>query len=178
MKILSHFLTHQTCRDLSEKIKSYEQPIGDGLVPKSFSAYALPETEQLLLSLTEKVSRIVDRELYPTYSYSRMYYTGASMRPHTDRAACEFSMSICLGGESWPLWFQLDRPTPVTLDPGTAVLYKGLEVTHWREQYTGTGCVHTFLHWVDANGPYADWRYDRRPSIGSKETEKTYWGKS
>ena len=178
MKILSHILDPRECQELANKIKSYEQPVGDNLVPNSFSAYALPETEQLLLDLTEKVSRIVGKELYPTYSYCRMYYTGASMRSHTDRAACEISMSLSLSGDPWPLWFMLDKPTPVSLKLGDAVLYHGLELEHWREEYTGTGCTQVFLHWVDVNGPHSDWKYDRRPSIGALETEKTYWGKS
>jgi hypothetical protein len=178
MKILSNILTVQECQELSKSIRSYEQPVGDSLVPKSFSAYALPETEQLLLKLTEQVSSIVGKELYPTYSYCRIYYNGATMRPHTDRSACEFSMSISLTGDPWPLWFMLDKPTPISLAQGQAVLYKGLEFEHWREEYTGDKCTQVFLHWVDANGPHADWQYDRRPMIGAKETEKSYWGKS
>jgi hypothetical protein len=100
------------------------------------------------------------------------------MRPHTDRAACEFSMSLSLTGDPWPLWFMLDTPKPISLAIGQAVLYKGLEFEHWREEYTGNKCTQVFLHWVDANGPHADWRYDRRPMIGTKESDKTYWGKS
>jgi hypothetical protein len=178
MKILSDILTPLECHELANKIKSYERPIGDSLVPKSFSAYALPETEQLLLKLTEYVSRVVDKKLYPTYSYCRIYYNGAIMRPHKDRAACEFSMSLSLTGDPWPLWFMVDTPMPVSLALGQAVLYNGMEFEHWREEYTGDKCTQVFLHWVDANGPYADWRYDRRPMIGTKESDKTYWGKS
>ena len=178
MKILSNILTPPECYELANKIESYEQPVGDSLVPNSFSAYALPETEQLLLKLTEYVSSIVGKELYPTYSYCRIYYNGATMRAHTDRASCEFSMSLSLTGDPWPLWFMLDKPTPISLSMGEAVLYKGLEFEHWREEYAGDRCTQVFLHWVDAKGPYTDWRYDRRPMIGAKETEKSYWGKS
>ncbi len=179
MKILLHVLDPAECDILAKKIKEYEQPVGDNLVPNSFSAYALPETESLLLDLTSKVSDIVGAELYPTYSYCRMYYPGASMRPHTDRVACEISMSLSLSGDPWPLWFKVgEQNVPVSLKKGDAVLYKGLELQHWREEYKGLGCTQVFLHWVYANGEYADWKYDRRPRIGSKETEKTYWGKS
>lgn len=167
---------HQTYQKLKEN--NPNNKFGDGLVKESFSAYALPETEQMLVSLTPIISRLIGRELYPTYSYCRIYLPGAVMKPHTDRAACEFSMSLCVGGDPWPLWFELDKPTPITINPGSAVLYPGLELTHWRETYQGTGCTQVFLHWVDANGKYADWKYDRRPAIGSAESEKTYWGKS
>ena len=178
MKILHHILDSADCDILAKQIQKHERPVGDSLVPKSFSAYALPETEELLLKLTPVVSSIVEKELFPTYSYCRIYYPGASMRPHTDRAACEISMSLSLTGDPWPLWFMLDKPTPVSIPKGSAVLYHGLETEHWRETYKGTGCAQVFLHWVDANGLYVDWKYDRRPGIGAKETDKLYWGKS
>lgn len=178
MEILQDLIPANRLEFIANSIKQREEPRGDRLVPKSFSAYALPETEHLLLDLTPVISKHLGKELYPTYSYCRIYHTGATMRPHTDRPACEYSMSLCLSGESWPLWFQLDKPTPLTLQPGQAVLYKGLELTHWREEYFGTGCTHTFLHWVDATGSYANWKFDRRPNIGTKESDKLYWGKS
>ena len=179
MKILSQVLDPAECDILAKAIQRREQPVGDGLVPNSFSAYALPETENLLLELTQKISNVVGRELFPTYSYCRMYYPGASMRPHTDRAACEVSMSLSLSGDPWPLWFKINNNNiPLSLKKGDAVLYKGLEFEHWREEYTGTGCTQVFLHWVYADGEHADWKYDRRPAIGALETEKTYWGKS
>ena len=178
MDILRNLVPSDQLAELAASIKLTEKPVGDNLVPKSYSAYALPKTEQLLLDLTPAISDHVGKKLYPTYSYARMYYPGASMPPHTDRNACEFSMSLFITGDTWPLWFQLSEPTAVTLSPGDAVLYKGLETTHWREVYEGLGCTCVFLHWVDASGPYADWKFDRRPAIGSKETDKTYWGKS
>lgn len=178
MKILSHILDQKDCDILGDRIKQYERPIGDSLVEKSFSAYALLETEDLLLKLTPVISEIIGEELFPTYSYCRIYYTGASMRPHTDRSACEISMSLSLSGDPWPLWFKINNNSvPVSMRKGDAVLYKGLEVEHWREIYTGTACTQVFLHWVCANGPYADWKFDKRPQIGTSEFEKFYWGK-
>ena len=187
MFILDNVLTTAECSTLAAAIAQHyqkhqdefpEKHTGDTLVSQSFSAYALPETEELLLKLTPQVSKITRAELYPTYSYCRMYFPRASMKKHVDRAACEVSMSLFLGGDSWPLWFLLDQPTPVTLDVGSAVLYPGLDTVHWREEYTGTGCTQVFLHWVNANGPHSSWKYDKRPSIGAAEIDKNYWGKS
>lgn len=176
IKILHNLIPAELCNELADHIRQYEKPIGDNLVPNSFSAYALPKTEELLESLTKTIENMLGKELYPTYSYCRIYYTGATMPPHTDRNACEISMSLCVGGETWPLWFK--DHGPVMLEPGSAVVYPGPLLEHWREEYKGVGCTQVFLHWVDANGPFADWRYDRRPAIGSKETDKNYWGKS
>lgn len=187
MFILDNVLNAAQCKffetAIAARFKEFQEqnpdaPTGDSLVSKSFSAYALPETEDLLLYLTDNVSNLLGRPLAPTYSYSRIYFPGAVMEPHVDRPACEVSMSLRIGGDEWPIWFQLEKPTPITLDVGSAVLYKGLETTHWREEYTGTGCTQVFLHWVDASGPHADWKFDRRPTIGAKESEKSYWGKS
>ena len=51
------------------------------------------------------------------------------------------------------------------LEEGDAVLYKGCEVDHWREPYTeGTKLAQVFLHYVDANGPYTEWKNDKKPN--------------
>jgi alkylated DNA repair dioxygenase AlkB len=178
MKIIENLISKEECDILAKQIKLKERPRGDSLVPLSFSAYALPHTESLLLLLTDTISNAVDKQLRPTYSYARIYYTGATMPKHTDRPACEISLSLSLSGDPWPLWFDLNVPTPVSLNKGSAVVYRGIETAHWREQYTGSGCTQVFLHWVDACGPYADWQYDKRPAIGTGESEKFYWGKS
>lgn len=183
MEIINNIITNEECLYLETSINNHYQTIkrqypnqnlGDGLVQNSFSAYALPETEDLLIYLTQKISDTVGKTLFPTYSYCRVYLNGAEMRPHTDRPACEISLSLCVGGDPWALNFESG---PITLNPGSGVLYPGLELVHWRERFLGTQCTQIFLHWVDANGPYADWKFDKRPKIGAKESEKTYWGK-
>jgi hypothetical protein len=179
MKILSNLISPDECAILAKAVQ--EQSVnktGDSLVPISHSAYGLRETEDLLLNLTEKISYITNKSLVPTYSYSRVYLKGANMPNHTDRPACEYSLSIRLAGDEWPLWFDIGIPTPVQLEIGSGILYLGMEIPHWREAFTGNSCTQVFLHWVDADGSFADWRFDRRPSIGSKESEKAYLGKS
>jgi hypothetical protein len=55
------------------------------------------------------------------------------------------------------------------METGDLVIYRGCEVEHWREEFIapeGSYHIQVFLHYVDANGPYADYKYDRRPSIG------------
>jgi len=162
---IDNVLSAEACKDLDSSIKLNIRPVRDKLVEKCHSAYALSETESLLLKLTDLVSSTVKKQLYPTYSYCRVYHKGASMRPHIDRWSCEISMSLCVGGEPWPLWFE--NYGPMLLQPGSAVIYPGTEITHWREEYPGSGCTQVFLHWVDANGPYANYKYDCRDSIAA-----------
>jgi hypothetical protein len=55
----------------------------------------------------------------------------------------------------------------VDMQVGDAVLYRGMEVEHWREKYTeGQWQAQVFLHYVDADGPHADQKYDGRTSLG------------
>ena len=64
-------------------------------------------------------------------------------------------------GKIWPIFI---TNTAVMLEEGDAVLYKGCEVEHWREPYTeGTKQAQVFLHYVDANGPYTEWKNDKIP---------------
>lgn len=77
---------------------------GDGQIPRSFSAYAVPMFETLLLTLQSKFEEATGRKLSPCYTYSRIYYHGADMEAHKDRPSCEFSSTINIfGGERWPI---------------------------------------------------------------------------
>jgi hypothetical protein len=52
-------------------------------------------------------------------------------------------------------------------------VYRGCDLDHWRESFDikdpDAWQVQGFFHYVDANGPNADFKYDRRESIGYKE---------
>jgi hypothetical protein len=88
---------------------------------------------------------------------------------HRDRAACEISVSLNLSqdlDEPWPLHVQLgEHDVPVKLKPGDALLYRGIELTHWREPYAGESLAQVFLHYVDQDGPHAQEKFDRRPAL-------------
>ena len=118
---------------------------------ENFSEFMLPKIESAL-----------GMKLLPTYTYYRVYKEGDILKKHIDRPACEISASICIRkeGKIWPLYI---NNTAVMLEEGDAVLYKGLEVVHWREPYTeGTKQAQVMLHYVDANGPHAEWKNDKR----------------
>lgn len=49
---------------------------------------------------------------------------------------------------------------------GDAVVFRGDEIFHWRDKYVeGAWQVQLFLHYVDANGPHAEWKYDKQGSL-------------
>jgi hypothetical protein len=127
--------------------------------------YGIPISESVLLNLLPTIEHAVNKKLYPTYSFARVYWPGADMEKHTDRPSCEYSASLAISVDPapWSIWMD---GVELFLNPGDMVVYKGMEVEHWRETYTGTEQVQLFLHYVDANGPHAECKYDYRKEIG------------
>jgi len=131
-----------------------------------------------LWGLTPTVSRLLGRDLLPTYDYLRIYREGDVCRVHSDRYSCEHSLSLTLGysdGRSWDLQVEPDRTDPsakvdesfpakfasVTMKPGDGVLYQGVHHRHGRtEPNPNRWSAHLFLHWVDRNGPYRKHAFD------------------
>ncbi len=139
-------------------------------VPGSPARYADTLTEELLSRLQPRVERVVGVPLFPTYSYSRVYQNGAVLKRHTDRPACEITVSLNLSYRAdgpWPLWIECPQGrAAVKLEPGDGVVYRGIDCPHWREAFQGAECVQVFLHYVAQDGKYASWRHDRRRYLG------------
>jgi hypothetical protein len=52
----------------------------------------------------------------------------------------------------------------LALEPGDAVIYKGVNYRHGRvKPNPNRWSAHLFLHWVDTEGPNKEWAFDRRP---------------
>jgi len=138
-------------------------------------------TETLLGFLVEPLSRITQKKLCPTYSYARLYLHGEILKPHLDRPACQYSVTINFGGDPWPIYFgKLNQGMnfdngysllkEITLAPGDGIVYMGEELVHWRNQFEGDHCAQAFLHYIDENGPhYPEHKYDGRKNIGYRK---------
>lgn len=142
------------------------------------SKYGDPVMESLLLKLQKTIEKNTGLKVEPTYSFYRVYRPGDELLPHIDRPACEISITVCLNYDykdseyEWPIFVD---GTPIVLAPGDLVCYRGVDLEHWREKFTapeGSWHVQAFLHYVDVNGPYLDYKYDERISIGSLEKVK------
>lgn len=149
-----HFFTHVLM------LKSLENPESDPQVPDSLTTmHHEIMFDTILERVWPTVESIVGEELLPTYSYSRLYKNGNTLESHTDRPACEVSLSIQLGRShhyAWPIYV---NETRYDLGEGDAVLYFGNEDAHWRNQCDGPEGYYSgqvFLHYVRKNGPYAD----------------------
>ena len=142
----------------------------DNQVQGAKSAYADPLCESLLLHLQPVLEEIAGKKLFPTYSFARIYGHSSVLNKHRDRPSCEISATLTVGYQAptlWPLLIQLHGETvKVELDKGDLLLYKGCELMHWREPFEGNYWLQVFLHYVDAEGKYAAWKYDKRKEIG------------
>jgi len=189
---LENILTQQECDEALLKLfiakennqhvsyKSFnDNNVFDYCFEKDELSYLLPKVQQT-------IETILNIELFPTYSYSRIYIKGDILYLHTDRNSCEISISITLGygGNSiWPFIFLSKNDTELDLNfqnneaywtnynkdllqkveikVGDGILYRGMEVAHGREVYNeGNWQAQLFLHYVDANGPNKQCKYD------------------
>tara|TARA_R110000796_G_scaffold10107_1_gene33906 strand:- start:621 stop:1145 length:525 start_codon:yes stop_codon:yes gene_type:complete len=109
------------------------------------------------LSTVEKESNL---KLFHTYAYWRYYVFGGMLKKHTDRPACEISVTACIKKyDDWPI---IIEGTSFELVEGDAILYAGCDQKHWRPGvYKGKGMAQVFLHYVNQNGPNKDHAYDQ-----------------
>jgi len=161
----------------------------DKQVPGSYAKYADRLMETLLLKTIPVMKAKTGLDLIPTYSYTRLYRTGNILNRHKDRPSCEISTTLCLGGDSWPIFIDptgadnvikeyegiikpgAPKGIKVDLKPGDMLIYSGCELEHWREPFQGKLCGQVFLHYNHANGPFAKSNlYDKRPMLGIPKT--------
>jgi hypothetical protein len=142
---------------------------GDALVPHAAAEYASPPTEFLLSRLRDSIERLLRVELYPTYSYTRIFRRGDALPPHRDRPSCEVSVLLCLRQSPdgrWPFYVEgsegVRRMRP---DMGGAVIYGGADHTHWRNGLRGEYSIQVTLHYVRRDGPHRELRFDERASL-------------
>jgi hypothetical protein len=172
---VSNFLDKNNCQ---EYVSEFKELINQGLAmkdpqcPLSFSLGFHPLFDSLLEQLTPNIEAVTGKKLFPTYAYARWYTPGDELKIHLDRAACEISASITLGfeGEQWPIYVghESDKQDAkqINMNVGDAIIYKGCELFHWREKYVeGQWQAQVFIHYVDQEGPNAEWKYDKRKEL-------------
>lgn len=133
---------------------------GDEQVPDTFTLYGDPLFDTHMVLIKNKIENVVGRKLIEMYSYGRVYMTGAELKKHIDRKACEYSLTMNLGGDMWPIFAAGER---VDLNPGDCLVYRGCDIEHWREKFTGEYSTQIFYHYNPIENPN---HRDGRPSIG------------
>ncbi len=186
--LIERFLADEVCElaysygKLRAKLGAWKQGrsasvTGDGAA----EAYGDHLMEVMLQLCQPRIESITRRKLLPTYSFCRLYEEGTALEAHLDRPACELSVRLCLGRDfeqchqtdpdyDWPMFAD---GTPCPCPPGSAIIYRGMEVSHWREPLRGREQFQLFLHYVDRDGPHAqEWKYDGRPWLGAPASAK------
>ena len=179
--IYNYFLMKQqvydTCIDF-RYMSPYETMCGfyegqDDQIPNTFSMYADPAMDTLLLKCQPIVEKTTQLKLYPGYTYARRYKKGDVLKRHKDRPSCQISTTLHLGGDMWPIFIDptggdnIPTGNQVDLKIGDMLVYSGCDLEHWRDAFEGNVCVQTFLHYNDANGRFGKENiFDKRPMLG------------
>jgi hypothetical protein len=174
---LRDFITQYALFDEMRNFEADEQQ-----VVGAHAKYADPAMETLLLKLLPLMEKHTGLELSPTYSFYRVYRPGDELVAHKDRPSCEISCTLCFNYSyddySWPIFMD---GTSVAQQPGDLVIYRGCDLPHWREKFNiadqTAWHVQGFFHYVDKNGPFPEYEFDQRESLGllkNSSTKKQY----
>jgi hypothetical protein len=162
------------------------EPTVNKKVSYEFHSVQYPAAMTFHWGLTSRMCDLTGMRLLPTYAFFRIYQKGDVCTVHSDRPSCEHSLSLALAYADGEVWsFEVGREfrtfeeaapmkpaddfgdelhSTVRLDPGDAILYKGVNHRHGRmEPNPNRWSAHMFLHWVDADGPFAEWAFDKKP---------------
>jgi len=120
-------------------------------VEGSLAVYGHPQYKYIHTGIRLKIEKIIGKKLYNTYYYDRFYFVGQGLAVHSDRDACEISVSVHISTnleDRWPLWIKTPdiyadtskskivhpgEKHGVCLKPRDGVIYKGCERPHWRD---------------------------------------------
>ena len=145
--------------------------------------------ETLMDTSTPVIEQNVEKKLWPTYSFFRIYDKESDLKIHTDRESCEYTVALCLGADPidqpYEIFvgeedetsdykyydekgnynrYRIDHKFPMV--PNNAVIFKGRDKIHWREICTHDHFITVFLHYVDQEGPYKEFKFDKRNILG------------
>ena len=155
----------------------------DQQVPNTYVHYADIAMETLLTWVQPVMEKHTKLKLSPTYSFARIYKKGDILHRHKDRFSCEISTTLNLGGDKWSIYLSpnenVGKPNgkkitvtsnakgmKVDLKPGDMLVYKGMELEHWREAFEGDNCIQVFLHYNQVSKKADINKFDKRPHLG------------
>ena len=118
------------------------------------------------LKITPHVSKILNKKIIPSFCFTRMYFEGSKLNVHTDREACEITVSHCHYGNPWKIYVLEDE---FITEKGVSLCYEGVKNSHGRVVPTLNKTLYSFYHWVEKDGKYDELKYDK-----SEKIEKIY----
>ena len=165
--------------ELTDDDKNSFGDFGDGQVPNEYCRYGDLTFDTLMARKLPLMQAMTGLSLIPTYSYFRLYTTGAELVRHKDRPSCEISTTLCLGYDTsnlndtelnWPMFVgpstgeEGTEGKSIHMKPGDMIIYRGCNLEHWREPYTGVNHAQVFLHYNSDNDKTR--LFDTRPTLG------------
>jgi hypothetical protein len=193
---LSKDLLSLTKQYFDLKIENDELELDTGQVPGTFTAYGTYIGDSILKMLQPVAESVIGEELYPCYTFFRLYNHMDRLKSHTDRPSCEFSATIPIFTDKpWPLYMQEydfekygteklswhesslnEKSINVILESGDVCFYEGTKMNHWRLPFDGNECYQLFIHYVRKNGKYSEYKFDKRSNLGFEAgSQKNEW---
>lgn len=168
-KVVKNFISQEQCEFFQHYCKISHQLNFDKFDPTTdfdTGIYGSKAMESLMLSKQKDVEKLTGLKLFPTYSFWRMYTNQSVLKLHTDRPSCEYSVTLMLGSDGTP-WEFVAKDKSYVQQPGDAIIYKGCDVPHGRPKpYEGDWHAQVFIHYVNADGPNKDYKFDKRQVVG------------
>ena len=167
--VIRNFISSDKAKELSEEFKKHceenpEDCPSDEQIPNTPAKHNYISFLELLCEKTPEISEVINETVLPTYCYARVYKNGDVLKKHTDRDACEVSLTVHLDGDSeWEIFVESSdkESQSIKLQSGDALLYYGCESPHWRDEYTGTFYSQVFLHYVKSRGSRQSSYFDK-----------------
>lgn len=156
--IIKNFIKPKRAKKLSKEFKEYcgkNNIKSDKQIPNTPAKYNYLSFLELLCEKTPEISEVIEETVLPTYCYARVYKKGDVLKKHTDRDACEVSLTVHLDGDKeWIIYVQSPdkKEISVNLKCGDALLYLGCDAPHWRNSFEGSFYSQVFLHYVRSRG--------------------------
>lgn len=146
----------------TQYLSPYDDTLGfwtDEQIPGTYNSYCDLAVETLAQQMIPTLLEVTGYKLHHQYTYTRIYKYGDILHRHKDRPSCEISCTLNLGGDEWPIWLdptggKNNKGISYVLKPGDLLIYRGCELEHWREPFTGDRVVQAFLHYNDLEGPF------------------------
>lgn len=109
---IPNFISKEEANSLANQLIEYSKLPGnlmksDDQALNSLAMYNYLPFVKFLVKKIPDVSKALQEDVLPTYTYTRIYSHGEVLNRHRDRPACEISITLNLKKDiEWPIWFQ------------------------------------------------------------------------
>ena len=145
-------------------VRTGGMPLGDSGSPLRHVAYNESVARSFHWQIAGVVSAAAGTAVRPTFAYVAAYQGGADLETHTDRAQCQYAVSLLLDfvpeireQSPWPLVMHTHRGAQnIWQSLGDAVLYRGTEIPHERARLASDASSTSLLFYFvdeDFDGP-------------------------